>query len=600
MNCREKEEKEMKIFLVWVKSLQKFENKDLQKLVMEQGDCGMNRLFHVSISQNESQVAMVKMMTDITYDDMVDCLQKARVLTNDARDLSQLQAVFVLQKTPDDCDVLFCGHVSGVPLIKGDRLIEWEFTAQPHDGIQQMQKMTTDLLSASKAGEFESVFYDDVELADVLESRPQVMHWNRCKGQLLLSDLFKGRKHKEVEGDVFEGSLQVVLGENPLKAVNVMVETKWCQEVEKFFDLAPLIAKTFPQGVINTLTPTALLRQWPKVGTVLMGRLTSKESTTAGTSCVEVVKSELYRKPVGDLQGIKRRTKTFKEIATKAFAVKYVWFGAKLWVRWFYKRDRIERVRFQVVNPLVQNGLAQRTLIFRVPREVGQGCVAQVKGIQTVLTTQRGLEWLVYAKRVAKVHLAATSRQVEVSFTVPFSQYYDVDLDTCIHLKHYSLPQGFIYGKVIRYVLEMKESAWQVRITIAATIRQGIVGGESLQEDDWHFEKEECEQEERVGEDEKSSYFEPELACVEDIVHELNISGNAFEQEQFLSESLRNEQLTSVPVEGDDTTKTVAGKKLKQIVTRVNRLLRKCETKIDVQLKQHQQKRSAIQCWVWR
>ncbi len=203
------------------------------------------------ISQRETEAAVARILTDATADDVMEL-----------GDLTQSHAL-ISYHDGQQAHVLFRGHVSRIPNSKGDGFMEWELNAERSDAMQQIRCLVDEL---KQNPSFEAGFYNSVGIAEVLENRSDVIHWNRETGRLELSNLFVGRKTKTLSDEIFNDSLVVRMGQTPLNAVHVSVEANWTQRYEDVFNLAPLIARQFKHKMISTLTIKSLIRQWPRVG----------------------------------------------------------------------------------------------------------------------------------------------------------------------------------------------------------------------------------------------------------------------------------------------------------------------------------------------
>ena len=67
-----------------------------------------------------------------------------------------------------------------------------------------------------------------------------------------------GSKHKYIGDEILNDSLVARIGKTPLNAVHVTVEANWQQRHTDVINIAPLIARKFSRGLINTLTVDAL------------------------------------------------------------------------------------------------------------------------------------------------------------------------------------------------------------------------------------------------------------------------------------------------------------------------------------------------------
>lgn len=431
----------MKIFFAWIEPNQDF--------IPEIHCVETIRIFKCVILQRETEAAVARILTDATTDDVANL-----------GDLT-LSHALISYHDGQQAYVLFRGHVSRIPNSKGDGFMEWELNAERSDAMQQMRCLVDELKQNLS---FEAGFYDSVGIAEVLENRSDIIHWDRETGHLGLSNLFVGRKTKILSDEIFHDSLVVRMGQTPLNAVHVSVEANWTQCYEDVFNLAPLIARQFKHKVISTLTIKSLIRQWPRVGDKI-GRIKTRRN-----SGYEVVKSTLTR--LGTVNGLPTVTPPIylseagQEPRFRHF--NYGWFKGSLWINWQYKQPCREVVNFSVLNVNARAGGGVRQLTFKLAH--GDSYLAK-QSATTLLRTERGTMLLNYASAVAKAHMAGSQRQLEIECCVPFDCFRDVDLDTTVIVAHSDIPGKKIAGKVVAYRLIIAPDQWFVWVKIAAPLK---------------------------------------------------------------------------------------------------------------------------------
>jgi hypothetical protein len=335
------------------------------------------------------------------------------------------------------------------------------------------------------------------------------MHWDRCSGALSLSNLVHGRAHKIVEGEIFDGSLKVTLGATPLNQVNVQVEANWVQRHEGVFNVAPMIGGQFPKGVMNTLTPNALIQQWPRVG----DKIGSKGGRGFGYT---VVKSALKRLKAEALEGMRQTTDPIEildrgKVLKKIF--KYAWFKGSLWLNWLYRQPCGERLSFSVSREAAVVEGNVRQLILKLPH--ADGYLSHPSAV-SLFQEPRGVALLNYAKAVAMAHMRGSMRQLEVEFAVPFSKAWAIDLDTSVTIRHRSIPNGALTGKIVRYAFVCDADQWVAVVQVAAPL-QSIEPVGALQA--WDLV---C-----VNDEVRSQLVDPATFMVDDLVEEIEVGGDA-------------------------------------------------------------------------
>ncbi len=437
----------MKLFFAWIESNEVFSSE-----IHCREDL---RIFKCVIAQRETEVAVARLLTDSKID-----------IGQPTKESKKSRYGVISFHDGESVHVLMRGKLVHIPRHANDGFLEWELTAEASDSAAQINQLVSQL-KADPA--FEAGFYDKVGLAEVLESRTEVMCWDRVNGRLSLSDIMSGSKHKYVSDAILGDSLVVRMGATPVNAVHVTIEANWQQRCDGVINLAPMIARKFSRGIINTLTIDALLKNWPRIGDKI--GLAKTRRNTGYT----VVKSWLKRLPKG-VDGLPTTTSPLymsehgKEPRLMTFS--HGWFKGCLWVNWDYKQACREVVDFSVLSAVPVAGGQVRHLQFKLAD--GRAYVEHPSAA-TVLRTDRGCTLLDYAERVAKAHIVGASRQLEVEFCVPFERLWDVDLDTTLDVRHAGLPDGHMLGKVVSYQLRATSDSWIVWVKLAACADVGNV-----------------------------------------------------------------------------------------------------------------------------
>ncbi len=432
----------MKLFFAWIES-----NEVFSAEIHSREDL---RIFKCVIAQREAEAAVARLLTD----------------ANVSADDSEKKARYGVISFHDGvaAHVLMRGKLVHIPRHAADGFLEWELNAEAVDAHSQIKQLV-DQLKVDPA--FEAGFYDKVGLAEVLEGRTEVMYWDPKTGGLSLSDIMSGSKHTYIADEILSDSLVVRIGRTPVNAVHVTLEANWQQRHSDVINVAPLIARQFSRGVINTLTVDALEKSWPREGDKI--GLAKTRKNTGYT----VVKSWLKRLPKG-LNGLPATTTPLYMSENgrqpRLMTFSHGWFKACLWVNWNYQQSCREVVDFSVLNAAPVAGGQVRHLHFRL---MDGGAYAEVPSAPTVLRSDRGHKLLDYAERVARAHIVGSSRQVEVEFCVPFERLWQVDLDTSVDVTHDGLPGGRVVGKVVSYQLRATSECWVVWVKIAAAVDAG-------------------------------------------------------------------------------------------------------------------------------
>ena len=430
----------MKLFFAWIES-----NEVFLPEIHNREDL---RIFKCVISQRETEAAVARLLTDSN-------------VSSEGSDKPKKPRYGVISFHDGvAAHVLMRGKLVHIPRYANDGFMEWELNAEAVDSAVQIKRLV-EKLKVDPA--FEPGFYDKVGLAEVLESRSDVMCWDRVSGRLHLSHIMSGSKHMHVRDEILADSLVVRMGATPVNAVHVTVEANWQQRHSDVINLAPLVARKFSRGLINTLTVDALEKSWPREGDKI-----GLEKTRKNTGYT-VVKSWLKRLPKG-VNGLPVTTPPLymsengKPPRLRTFS--HGWFKACLWVNWDYTQPCREVVDFSVLNASPVAGGQVRHLHFRLNGDA----YMERSSTPTVLRSGRGNKLLDYAKQVARAHITGSSRQLEVEFCVPFETLWQVDLDTTIDVTHAGLPSGRVVGKVVSYQLRSTSECWVVWVKLAACV----------------------------------------------------------------------------------------------------------------------------------
>jgi hypothetical protein len=344
-------------------------------------------------------------------------------------------------------------------------LVSLELTAEPLDAEEQLQQMGTRLK--------ESPFWDPAFLnsteqnnpVEWLEARSALFAWDRLTGRLSVSDLFQGNSSVDLTGVFFADSLIVSLAETPLSRVSVNLTAEWIQYGSGEASVGEKIASAFSAGMINTLTPNALRATWPVEGQKL------------GKSGFYVLHSQL-KDITPPKTGVLNLYPTFTpELMTwdesqhkpKLNRARRFWMKGTLVLGWEYRQKRREVVYFTLAQKTQLDGSIRpltRTLNLSL-QELNLGEES------SFFQTHRGRQAVEHALEVARVHLAASARCLEVEFMMPYDVGHPLSMDHSVRIADPRLPGGEVLGKVIAYQLHqdgMRSHSW-VRIVAS-------IGGE--------------------------------------------------------------------------------------------------------------------------
>lgn len=370
--------------------------------------------------------------------------------------------------------LLFSGRLVGLPLVIENDLISLELTAEPKDAFEKLQRLESVLKQPPYWDPGFVAPYDVDNPTEWLEARSALFSWDRALGTVCVSDLFQGRNTVDLTDVFFADSLKVRLAETPLSQISVNLTAEWIQKAEGEVSVGSRIAAAFPGGLMSTLTPDGLIATWPKEGQKI------------GRSGYTVVKSNLKRvKPpkTGILNvypTVTKELRVWDEVTQKPKNIRATqfWMSGSLVLSWRYRQKRRETVRFTLKQETQLEGKIRpliRTLNLRLQKVVPET-------LDTFFPTLRGRQALEHAIEIAKCHLAASARCLEVEVTLPFENGFVLSMDHCVQIKDSRIPGGNVIGKVVAYRLYqngLKSHAW---VRFAASIG-GRSGHPSLMKD---------------------------------------------------------------------------------------------------------------------
>lgn len=363
--------------------------------------------------------------------------------------------------------LLFSGRLVGLPYKIQKNLVSLEFTAEPFNAFEQLRELEKEV---KKPPFWDAAFVDQNDYdnpAQWLDARSALFSWDRTNGTVCLSDLFEGRNLMDFSDQFFTDTLKVNLAETPLSQITVSLTAEWTQQASGEINVGGKIGAAFPGGILNTLTPHALQTTWPQEGQKL------------GFSGYRVLKSQLKEinpPRTGILDIYPTLTPEFlswneQMQAPKHQRAKRFWLCTHLVLGWQYRQKRREIVRFTLeqdtqfkntIRPLTRT-LHLRLQELRTPEDISASS-------DTFFLTFRGRQALEHALEIARAHLAATARCLEIEFMFPFECGFGLSTDLSVRLKDPRIPGGEVTGKVVAYQLKQKGTKAFSWVRLAASV----------------------------------------------------------------------------------------------------------------------------------
>jgi hypothetical protein len=150
----------------------------------------------------------------------------------------------------------------------------------------------------------------------------------------------------------------------------------------------------------------------------------------------------------------------------KAIRARRFWMSATLVLGWQYRQKRRETVHFTIHQHTQLDGKI-RPLTRQLNLHL-QHVANEAAG--TFFLTYRGRQAIEHALEMARAHLAASARCLEVEIIVPFECGFPLSMDHSIRLVDPRIPGGEVVGKVVAYQLHqdgLQTFAW---VRFAASI----------------------------------------------------------------------------------------------------------------------------------
>lgn len=408
---------------------------------------------------------------------------------------------------------LFYGRLVGIPEEIQDEVVELNLIARPEDFQQQKEAIAA---GVRLSGVWDPIWFSGDDLTDpdkILEGMPALFDTDRLALTVSLTDITNGEDGTLdfTEDDVFYDSVNIHFAQNPVRRVTVNGEVSWDQKAAGTVDLTNFNMSGNNRqgehpGAISSWYGQGLVDAWPSSGAGVGGGWSWQ------TASVNIISGPIASQTIGDYTS-KDGGLTFfyydggfdtglgavgNPQAPGLPAIGWSYHVAiPLW-RFTYQmvlgfdvtRRKTETVSFTleadvqstVTEPDDQEAL---TINLRSSEAVSQGEMDAKD--RSFFTTARGQESIAYLIEVARAHLVARARAVEVQFDIAFTQAVEVGL-TCrknASMIDDRLPGAFAAGKIIRYTLEMQGGKLNATLTIGCMVGRDGTAAAVAGEPDW-------------------------------------------------------------------------------------------------------------------
>ncbi|MCE2950681.1 MAG: hypothetical protein ACK5TR_07115 [Alphaproteobacteria bacterium] len=422
--------------------------------------------------------------------------------------LAKKRGCLFYERQEREKELLFYGRLVSVAENPEGETVELLLVAESPTHDQDLQELTQSL---QKSPLWDPLFVAKEHLNDpseVLETRPEHFYWCRTTNKVSLSSLFWGRTSLKVGNNFYGDSLNIKLCAAPLEGVKVILKASWVQKYQGVSDVTSLIRSRFPGGLVNSLTGEDLEAKWWRTGERLgrsgywIDHSELNEINPPRTGMLNLYPAYSVRVWASPYDPYAKDLKAPKEIRFKR-----KWFHAKLILGWKYRQKRSEYVELYLRHDVQDLGMPLSTVrTLKIPlqgadfmdestpwrsriyytagfhvvyeekiyrcveghlsapffdsaerefwEEIGDlPDLEPLRSRASFFTTNRGHKAIGHALEIAKTHLAASARAVEISFSGSFEMLYGITCDHDVSLTDPRLPGGEVRGKVISYRL---------------------------------------------------------------------------------------------------------------------------------------------------
>jgi hypothetical protein len=398
---------------------------------------------------------------------------------------------------------LYHGRIIGIPSEIQDNVIQMDFLARPSDFAEQKAALAATMRVRPY---WDPIWFNDQTRDNpdnVLESRPELWHTDRLSLQVTASNVVSGEDGNLsfTTDEVFFDSVHVSYAQNPLRTVQMRADVSWDQKGDGKLEL-PRGAGLSLGSTFKSYTGEGLAAAWPKPGQNIGGGWAWDRASVSvkGTVDSSIVGQIVY--PNGLFIGPGSGGPTW--YADGGFdtslgvwavdaggtvigwsyhvAIPNVTVTWDLSLAWNVSRRKTEVVSFtleadvQDIVTMPNDGevLALTMSSSEVAAAVDPNGVVPL-GSQLArgyFNTERGAQSLEYLIAVARAHLLARARAVNVAFEIPFALWVQsgVTMRKNALIFDDRLPGHQAEGKIIGYHLALKDGAPTAGMVIGCSI----------------------------------------------------------------------------------------------------------------------------------
>lgn len=371
---------------------------------------------------------------------------------------------------------IFFGRVLGIPQQLQGNAVTLNFVARPSD-YQTAKEALAETLRVQP-------YYDPMWLRSekrtdpdaVLEGYTYAWHIDRVTHALTVSDILNG-EDGTIEIDNHDNdSLDVSIGEPPLRAVRVEAEIEWDQAAEGVVDFSGELIKAFraagtsEKHAASSITGEGFMRDFPEEGDRIGG------GWEFGPCSIVRADGKVFPE---DYQQVVMSNGTGQFPIWKMIPT--------LNIAYEISRQRRELVTFTLEADcqavLTEPGDEERLVISasgNADEEVDDVNSDNPLGIpiedvrkRAYLPTARGRRSLEYLIALARGAILERSRAVEITVTIPFTEGLSLSCRKNVHITDARLPGGEAVGKIVGYSLSGQDGSFLASVTIGCAVGQG-------------------------------------------------------------------------------------------------------------------------------
>ena len=282
-----------------------------------------------------------------------------------------------------------------------------------------------------------------------LSTQTSLYEFNRTTGQVCCCDVFEGNKMFTPK-TVFNESVNVRFTELPYCGVDLTLTADWKQRDSGEVDVGSVLARAFPEKIINTFTPHHFKITFPKPGLKLGKRY--------GKSACRVVESSLavIDPPQTGLLDVYPMCSPplwqydIDEGAPQQLTFKRHWFVSTVTVEWSYSQRRCEMIHLTLHNRVQAPSTRPRKKVSLTLKDLPETSHG------SFFKTEKGVNTLLFALDYARCFLASSSRCIEVEFKVPFDEGIGLSTEVCVDLSPVLKLKSPVKAKITHYRLMKK------------------------------------------------------------------------------------------------------------------------------------------------